>query len=300
MTARSGIYVEIYIDRSLDEVWNLSQDPSLHQRWDLRFSRIEYLPRSNADEPQRFLYQTRIGFGFNISGTGETSGLRCLPDKSATSSLNFDSADSRSLIREGSGYWRYIPSGNGTRFLTWYDYKVRFGMLGRLMDRFLFRPLMGWATAWSFDRLRLWVETGQPPECSRTLALIHATARVSIAFIWCWHGLLPKILFRDVDEQLMLTHAGLGVNLLPWIGTLEILLSIGVLCLWNHRTVFLVVLALMLVATTVVAVSSSTYITAAFNPVTLNGSVIALCIIGWLSSPTLPSARKCSRSKPGE
>jgi hypothetical protein len=31
------------------------------------------------------------------------------------------------LIREGSGYWRYVPTGNGLRFFTWYDYEVRFG-----------------------------------------------------------------------------------------------------------------------------------------------------------------------------
>jgi hypothetical protein len=298
--ARSGIYVEIYIDRSLDNVWSLSQDPSLHQRWDLRFSRIEYLPRSSSDEPQRFLYQTRIGFGLNISGTGESTGLRSLPDRSATSCLKFDSADPKALIRQGSGYWRYIPSGDGTRFLTWYDYKVRFGVLGRLADRLFFRPLMGWSTAWSFDRLRLWAETGQLPECSRTLALIHATARVSIACVWFWHGLVPKLVFHDIDEQLMLTQAGLPATLLPWIGGLEILLAVGVLCMWNRRVLFLAVLALMVVATVLIGVSSPSYLTVAFNPVSLNGSVIALCMVGWLSSRTLPSARKCSRSSPGE
>ncbi|WP_200908346.1 hypothetical protein [Frigoribacterium sp. RIT-PI-h] len=26
------------------------------------------------------------------------------------------------------------------------------------------RPLLGWATAFSFDRLRLWLETGREPE----------------------------------------------------------------------------------------------------------------------------------------
>lgn len=300
MMARSGIYVEIYIDQTLDHVWRLSQEPSLHQRWDLRFSRIEYLPRLSPDEPQRFLYQTRIGFGLNISGTGESTGHRSLSDSSATSCLKFESADPKSLIRQGSGYWRYIPTVHGTRFLTWYDYRVRFGFLGRLADRLFFRPFIGWSTAWSFDRLRLWAETGQLPECSGTMALIHATARVSIACVWFWHGLVPKLLFHDIDEQRMLTQAGLPATLLPTIGALEILLAVGVLCMWNRRVAFLTVLALMVLTTVVTAVSSPSYLTAAFNPVSLNLSVIALCIIGWLSSRTLPSARKCSRSSPGE
>ena len=53
-----GIYVEIPIRASMDELWEKTQNPQLHQRWDLRFSQIEYLPRQ-GEEPQRFLYRTR-------------------------------------------------------------------------------------------------------------------------------------------------------------------------------------------------------------------------------------------------
>ena len=76
----------------------------------------------------------------------------------------------RSLIRSGSGYWRYEPTSGGVRFLTRYDYETRWGALGALVDRVLFRPLLGWATAWSFDRLRIWLEEGVEPERSRRLA----------------------------------------------------------------------------------------------------------------------------------
>ena len=74
-------------------------------------------------------------------------------------------------------------------------------MAGRLVDRLAFKPLIGWATAWSFDRLRIWAETGQPPESSLKLALIHALARVSLATIWIWHGLVPKLLYQHLDVQ---------------------------------------------------------------------------------------------------
>jgi hypothetical protein len=56
------IYVEILLRAPLEEVWRVTQEPELHRRCDLRFSRIEYLHRGEG-EPQRFLYATRLGFG---------------------------------------------------------------------------------------------------------------------------------------------------------------------------------------------------------------------------------------------
>jgi len=157
----SKIYVQIDIRAPIDGVWRLTQTPDLHQRWDLRFTEITYLPRPDDSQPQRFLYTTRIGFGLKIRGEGESVGARDGPGGARTSALRFWSQDPKSLIREGSGYWKYVPHGDDGRtilFLTLYDYGVRFGALGRLLDRLLFRPLIGWATAWSFDRLRLWIE----------------------------------------------------------------------------------------------------------------------------------------------
>ena len=70
MRAATGLYVEIKIKTGMGQVWRLTQEPGFHQRWDLRFTRIEYLPKVSEEDPQRFLYETRIGFGFVILGTG--------------------------------------------------------------------------------------------------------------------------------------------------------------------------------------------------------------------------------------
>jgi len=43
-----GIYVEIFIRGSMDDLWERTQNPCVHQRWDLRFSQIEYLPRAEG------------------------------------------------------------------------------------------------------------------------------------------------------------------------------------------------------------------------------------------------------------
>ena len=113
-----GVYAETVIRADVDEIWRRTQDPDLHQLWDLRFSEIRYLPRASASEPQNFLYSTRLGFGLKIEGEGQGTGTVKDATGQATSALRFWSADPKSLIEEGSGYWRYIPCEEGTRFLT--------------------------------------------------------------------------------------------------------------------------------------------------------------------------------------
>ncbi|WBB67151.1 SRPBCC family protein [Micromonospora sp. WMMD812] len=157
------IYVETLIDAPVDRVWRATQDPGAHPRWDARFTRIDPVPDT---EPARFRYSTTLLPGVRIDGYGVHAGERTRPDGTRTSALRFGSADPRSLIASGSGYWRYVPGPRGVRFLTGYTYVTRWGQLGRLAD-LAFRPLFGWATAWSFDRLRLWLEHGVPPERAR-------------------------------------------------------------------------------------------------------------------------------------
>ena len=222
MRASTGLYIEIRMKADMESVWRLTQEPGFHERWDLRFTRIKYLPKASEEDLQHFVYETRIGFGLAVRGTGESVATRLSPDGTTTSSLKFASEDKLSLISEGAGYWKYVPASGGLRFLTWYDYRTRYGYLGKLADA-VFRPLMGWATAWSFDRLRLWAEDGITPETSLHMSAIHALCRVSLAGVWIWHGLVPKLLFRDADEQIMLAQAGVAAQWLPWVGVAEIM-----------------------------------------------------------------------------
>jgi len=293
-----GIYVEILIHAPMERVWQLTQEPDLHQRWDLRFSRIEYLPRPNPEEPQRFLYETRIGFGLAIRGTGESIATRTAEDGSATSSLRFASEDALSLICEGAGYWRYIPTMDGVRFLTWYDYRTRFGGVGAFANKLVFQPLMGWATAWSFDCMRRWAEEEIPPMVSIRFALLYALCRVGLAFVWVWHGLVPKLLFHDADELRMLQQSGLHTQWLPWVGGAEVLLGLLTLLLWRWRGMFALQIVLMVAASMSVAMKSSEYVTNAFNPVTLNLCVVLLAVLGWVSAKYVPSAARCLRTRP--
>jgi uncharacterized membrane protein YphA (DoxX/SURF4 family) len=293
----AGIYVEIEIQCPMDDLWERTQSPKVHRRWDLRFTDIEYLHRSASSQPQRFLYETRIGFGLRIAGEGETLGTH--ENGARTSALKFWSNDLKSLIREGSGYWQYIPTLNGIRFLTWYDYSTRFGVIGRVFDAAVFRPLLGWATAWSFDRLRLWLEKQIDPAISLRQSVIYTVGRVTVAFIWIYHGLIPKLLWKSADELAMLKAAGVeSGGILRAVGVSEILFGLALLVFWRSRALLVVTGVTMTAALIVIGVTSAAYFTAAFNPVTLNVAMIALCAIGLLSGRDLPSARNCRRRKP--
>ncbi|MGW5634526.1 hypothetical protein [Streptomyces sp. NPDC003832] len=181
---RTDLYVEARIRADLDAVWSHTQEPSAHQRWDLRFTEISNLPRAEG-EPQRFRYATRVLPFLTLAGTGVSAGEKERPDGTRTSALRFASPHPLSLLAEGSGYWRYLPDGDGVRFLTGYDYRPRWGRAGALADRLVLRPLMGWATAWSFDRLRLWLERGISPERALVNWLAELAVRALVVIVCC-------------------------------------------------------------------------------------------------------------------
>ena len=175
------LFVETRIRADRHVVWERTQNPALHQRWDLRFTSIAYLPATDG-QPQGFSYAVRIPWR-SVSGVGVTVGERSRPDGQSTSALRFASTDRLSPIENGHGWWRYVPDADGCRFLTGYDYDVRWGKAGRVVDRCLLRPAMGWATAWSFDRLRIWCERDTSPERSRNAAVADALIRAAAAIV---------------------------------------------------------------------------------------------------------------------
>ncbi|MDY0908919.1 SRPBCC family protein [Microbacterium sp. CFBP9034] len=156
--APAPIYVGIRIRASLERVWELTQDPGLHPRWDARFTAIT--PTGPiAGGGTRFRYELRV-LGRTIVGEGTTIGEVSRPDGSRTSALRFATAERLSPLGAGRGYWRYRPDADGVLFSTGYDYAPGWGRAADVVVR----PLVGWLTAWSFDRLRIWAEDNVPPE----------------------------------------------------------------------------------------------------------------------------------------
>ncbi|MFI6850418.1 hypothetical protein ACIBJD_38485 [Kitasatospora sp. NPDC050467] len=184
------VYVETRIRAPMDVLWDLTQTPHEHQRWDARFTRIRYGASAHAEEgagterPAAIRFRYRLGppGGPALTGTGITTAERCRPDGSRISALRFVADNGLSPLQEGSGYWRYVPaaspSGGTVRFVTGYDYRSWGWPGGALVDRWFVRPVVGWLTAWSFDRLRLWAERGIPPERARLHAVAETGARL--------------------------------------------------------------------------------------------------------------------------
>ncbi|MET1089542.1 MAG: hypothetical protein ABWY04_20880 [Arthrobacter sp.] len=202
-SAGKPIFVEILIRGSLERVWELSQNPDLHARWDLRFSRI--VPTDSDNQGLlRFRYEFWLPF-HTIHGIGTSLGHRHRSDGQATSVLKFDTADPLSPIGAGSGYWRYIPTGDGLRFITGYTFRPGMGTVGEVLDARLFRPALGWATAVSFDRLRLWVEADLDPRTARSRWFADGGARAGGA-------LLAAVLLRRALTGRHAAAAALGVS----------------------------------------------------------------------------------------
>jgi hypothetical protein len=329
-----GIYVEIAIAAPMDEVWEHTQNPALHQQWDLRFSTIEYLPKQTAAAPQRFRYTTRLGFGIQVAGEGESTGTRTSDARSSdmqppapahsalspvaqealasqetsaaqqrTSALKFWSAQPISLIESGSGYWQYVPTSRAIRFLTWYDYRVRWGRPGALIDRWLFRPLMGWATAWSFDALRLWLEQGIHPAQSMRRLAIHATVHLALALIWIYQGLVPKLLFPESGEVEIL-RAAVPVHALadPALHFIVLLIGVGQIAFgllfltlrFAKPLHYLNILALLGLGLGALWSQAALFV-APFSPAPLTLAMIALSVIGLANAKDLPRAANCLR-----
>jgi len=280
----------------METLWNATQKPDIHERWDIRFTEIRYLPRTRETEPQRFLYATRIGFGLRIEGEGESVGQS---DRNGdrTSALRFWSDDRKSLIRTGSGYWRYVPTDAGVRFITQYDYETRFGVAGRALD-LAFRPLLGWATAWSFDRLRLWLERGAEPAATLERSLVHWIGRGTLAFIWLFHGIVPKLL-APAGEIDLVTRTGIPSPLAPSLvlaaAAFEIALGVGILVLRDVRPLLALSSVLAIGLAVVTSARMPELVVAPFQPITLGAAMVGLALVAAAADRDLPRARRCLR-----
>lgn len=297
------IYVEILIHAPVEEVWQMTQNPKLHGQWDLRFSSITYLPKKSEDDPQSFLYERNLGFGAKVTGWGKSIGMHIKADGSKASSLHFGTDQTISPIREGKGYWRYIPSDNGTTFITQYNYEGRFGLFGRLFDLF-FRPIMGWATALSFDVLKRWIEKGESPRTQYLRFFNISLATLLFFFVWFYQGLVPKMIAKHPEEVSMLSsltsmEEAAAVKCVGIIGLLEMLFAVVWLFYPNKRHLFALQIVIFPVLTICSLVASSSLTFHPFNPITFNASLWILSIMCFLLANDLPTASSCKRMRKG-
>ena len=298
---KNSIYVEIHIDSTVDEAWQYTQQPDMHEQWDLRFSNITYNKKLHEDDPQTFTYCTKVMPGIVVSGWGESKGTHEKESGIKTSSLHFGTPQLISPIKEGRGYWQYIPQTRGITFLTQYDYDVRFGYLGRLFDR-LFRPIMGWATALSFDVLARWLETGESPKTQYRRFFSYYFCIFLFIFIWFYQGLVPKMLLQHPLEINMLTKLSplsnaQATEAIVWVGLGEIIVALLFLSRKLQPILLKAQIILFPILTVGAIIAAPHVATAPFNVITLNVLLFVLSIIALMLRTNVPTATSCKRKR---
>jgi len=298
---RKPIYVEIPIHAGIEKVWDASQKAEMHEQWDLRFSSITYLPKEEG-KPQEFVYSRTVGPFINVKGWGKSVGSFHKVDGTRSSSLQFGTEQWISPIREGRGFWKYEPQKDGVKFLTQYDYDVNFGRVGEVADKLAFRPVIGWATALSFDVLKRWLERGEAPRFQYLRFFSTYLMTLLFAFIWVYQGLVPKIIGMHIEERAMvgsvfaLSEKGITTSVLL-IGIAEVLFGISWLFYRNKKHLFtlqLIIFPLLTIAAIIAVPETAIH---PFNPLTFNLSLIVLSMIGLVMSKDVPSARSCKRKR---
>ncbi len=206
------------------------------------------------------------------------------------------------LSLTGAGYWRYVPTNDGVRFLTRYDYRTRWGRLGERVDRLVFRPLFGWATAWSFDRLRLWLEDGTPPERSRDQAIAHSVAVSGLAGVWFYQGIVPKLWKVDPSEVSLWRRVGFregrARTAVRAAGAAELVAGLVTIVAGRRRWPFAVTAVAMPILAAAAMGADRRVFSRAFNPASLNWAMTALAGIALATHQGRPSGRRPLRTAP--
>ncbi|QCR32458.1 DoxX-like family protein [Lysinibacillus sp. SGAir0095] len=295
------VYVEIEIYTSMEKLWRATQTPHLHEQWDVRFSSITYLPKEE-NGPQHFSYKRNLAFGQTIEGWGITSGSHESKKGARTSSLHFGTDNAISPIKEGKGYWKYIPKENSIKFLTQYDYDVPFGKFGQVMDRLLFRPLIGWGTALSFDVLKRWMEYGEAPSTQFFRFFVNCFLTFLFCFIWIYHGLIPKLIYMHPEEIFIVKNLipisyDTAYFIVKATGIVEVILGLFWLLYKKKRNLFAIQIIIFPILTITAVVANPNALFHPFNPVTFNLSLLFISLIGFFMSKNVPSATTCKRKR---
>ncbi len=119
---------------------------------------------------------------------------------------------------------------------------------------------------------------------------IYLVARISLAFLFIYHGLAPKILtLSDMEVAMINNHGdflplGISVDQIALLGGLwDCLIGVAILVFWKQRWPILVSMITLVVLLIDVAIFSPQYLVEAFNPVTTNVLGLVVGLISLLS-----------------
>ena len=136
------------------------------------------------------------------------------------------------------------------------------------------------------------------------LNTVHAIARCGLAFVFAYHGLVPKLLAHHPDEIAILTDAGISVERAATgvfiFGIAEVAFASCLLLFWRHRWPLIVSIAAMCLGLAGVAINSPRFLYTPFNPVSLNVLIICLAATDLVACAARRAARTLPLSQPQE
>jgi hypothetical protein len=104
--------------------------------------------------------------------------------------------------------------------------------------------------------------------------------RYSIAFVWIYQGLVPKLLGVHPDELQMGLALGLSASqaqLLAYVGgVMEVLLGVVVLVFYQYRLPYIATIGGLVGLWLLTVIFAPQFVVAAFNSTTVNAAVCAL------------------------
>jgi len=119
------------------------------------------------------------------------------------------------------------------------------------------------------------------------LKKINRVARFTLSFILIYHGLIPKILWLDETEKLLIELHSLNIStqLISLAGgVFEVVLGLIIVLLKPNKFIYYFTIILFTLLLADVALVQPQLLIKAFNPVSMNISAIALCVIVLFSS----------------
>ncbi|ASP37930.1 hypothetical protein CHH28_04220 [Bacterioplanes sanyensis] len=125
------------------------------------------------------------------------------------------------------------------------------------------------------------------------ISFCYALCRVSVAFVWLYHGLVPKLLYMDANEVAMSMAAGFShaeaVLLANIAGVAEVGMALAVLLCWRQRWPLQLTVVAMILLLAMVTFVKPVLLTGAFNPVTTNVTAAVLAYLGLQLQPNRSS-----------
>jgi uncharacterized membrane protein YphA (DoxX/SURF4 family) len=202
------------------------------------------------------------------------------------------------LVRSGTTSWDFEAEGDDLLVFATDHYERRHGFRNRLVDLFYTRPLMRWMLGWSMDRLRLWIEHGVAPASSLPLVLLKRLCAITLALVWIYQGLVPKILFvRSTELEPLSIIPFLRDNpllSLEAIGTAEILLGLWLLGGFLERSAAFISLFALAILSLAVAVFDPSSLTDPHGGLIKNLALVACAAVVIVLQPLTPSASRAT------